>query len=109
MDILERLAFDLPHTTEDLKHIQKQKASDELAEKILSEVPRIQQTAKGRCLAVYDTFGQSGVYLGRKVFQRHDVGHCLFHISERKRQVASNHKRKPSLQRLVGIHNIESQ
>jgi hypothetical protein len=105
-DMLERLAFDRPHTHEDLRHIKRQKTKDGLADKILSEVPKVVVTSSEKRMAVYDTSDLPGVFLGQKVFQRHDVDYCINRISERKWQIAVNHKRNISLGRLVGLHQM---
>jgi len=105
--MLERLAFDRPFTDEDLLDIERQKAAEILTDKILSEKPQVVVTADGKRLAVYDTSGQPGVFLGQKVFRRHDVDYCIIRITERKWQIAANHNRSLSLRRLAGLHDIE--
>jgi hypothetical protein len=105
--MLERLAFNRPHTTEDLRHIKSQKTADDLAGKILSEKPQVVVTANDKRLAIYDTSAQPGVFLGQKVFQRHDVDYCIIRITERKWQIAANHNRSLYLERLAGLHDLE--
>jgi hypothetical protein len=105
--ILDRLAFDQPFTEEDLQAIQRQAGADQAAEKMLSAEPPVFRTATGKTVAVYDTSDKPGVFLGRKVFEHHEVDHCLVRISGRKWQLASRpHVRLP-LDKLMGSHDLD--
>ncbi len=107
VDVLGRLAFDQPHTQQDRLRIQEQRDVDDLAEKLLSEPPRTVTTADGKTMAVYDTSAMPRVFLGQKVFQRHDVDYCMIRISKGKWQIASNPDRSLPLRRLMGRHRME--
>ena len=105
--ILDRLAFDQPFTEEDLQAIQRQAGADRSAETMLSAEALIVRTAAGKNLAVYDTSDKPGVFLGRKVFEHHEVDYCLVRISGRKWQVASRPDVDLPLEKLMGLHDLD--
>ena len=110
-DVLERLALDLPFTADDLERIRSQKGSDEVAESLLKaplKAPAgIVTTSTGRRMAIYYTSGLPGVFLGKKVFQHHDLEYSLIRISQRKWQLAANPDLGLSLESLKGSHQID--
>ena len=104
--LLERLAFDRPLTEEDRARISRQVDAEKRSEAMLVAEQQTVRTSTGRSMAVYDTSDQPGVFLGKKVFQYHDVDYCLVRISERKWQLASNPSVGLSLTGLIGEHVI---
>jgi hypothetical protein len=105
--ILDRLAFDQPFTEEDLQAIQRQADADRAAETMLSAKPLVFRTATGRAVAVYDTSDKPGVFLGRKVFEHHEVDYSLVRISGRKWQLAARPEVHLPLDKLMGSHDLE--
>jgi hypothetical protein len=105
--ILERLACDSKFTQDDLKRIKEQIIIEKASEKILSKKPLIEETKKGKSLAVYDTSDTRGLYLGHKVFDYHSVDYCLIRISKKKWQIASNPSSSLTLESLAGQHNLD--
>jgi len=105
--IMNRLAFDQPFTEEDLQAIQRQADADRTAETMLSVEPRVFRTTTGKTLAVYDTSDKPGVFLGRKVFEHHEVDYCLVRISGRKWQIAARPDADLPLEKLMGLHDLE--
>ena len=105
--MLDRLAFDQPFTEEDLQAIQRQADAERAAETMLSAKTLVFRTATGKALAVYDTSDKPGVFLGRKVFEHHEVDYCLVRISGRKWQVAARPDVDLPLEKLMGSHDLE--
>lgn len=103
-DVLERLAYDQPFTSDDLRRIGTQIEYEELAERVLAEKPHVMHTASGAQLAVYDMSANPGVYLGKKVFAHHPVDYCLIRISAHKWQIATNPRARLDMSNLVGFH-----
>jgi hypothetical protein len=101
------LAFDQPFTEEDLQAIQRQADADRVAETMLLAKPLVFRTASGKTLAVYDTADKPGVFLGRKVFEHHEVDYCLVRVSDRKWQVAARPDVDLPLGKLMGSHDLE--
>jgi hypothetical protein len=105
--VLERLAFDQPFTEEDAHAIRRQVEAEKAAGDLLSAEPVIAKTAGGKSLAVYDTSDKPGVFLGRKVFEHHEVEYCLIRISLRKWQIASRPAHDLPLAVLIGSHDLD--
>ena len=106
-DVLERLAFDYPFTEDDRRRIAEQERTETAAEVMLAQPPRTVTTAKGRSMAVYETLSKPGVYLGRKVFDRHEVSFCLVQVLPRKWQIACRPGEGLSLASLIGEHTVQ--
>ena len=106
-DMLERLAYDRPFTEEDRKKIDQQVESKQQAEEMLAQEPRVEETAGGGTMAVYDLSDKQGVYLGKKVFRSHPVDYCLIRISTRKWQIASRPGSGRSLRALTGQRDLD--
>jgi hypothetical protein len=105
--VLDRLAFDQPFTEEDLQAIQRQADADRAAETMLSAKPLVFRTATGKTVAVYDTSDKPGVFLGRKVFEHHEVDYCLVRISGLKWQLAARPDVHLPLHKLMGSHDLK--
>lgn len=105
-DVLERLAYDRDFTEGDLQRIEQKKKDEQAAEKILNNTPQTRSTKSDKSMAVYDTSKNTGIYLGHKVFEYHDVDYCLIRISQTKWQLASNPSQKYSMKHLMGERNI---
>ena len=105
--VLERLAYNLDFTKEDLNTIEKQVEIEKLSEDMLGKKPHTEQTKKGKTMAVYDTTKTPGIYLGHKVFNHHSVDYCLIRILDRKWQIASNPTSGLTLRALLGKHNLD--
>ena len=105
--VLERLAYDQEFTEDDRARIQGQIHKEQLAEKLLSEEPRVATTRSGKAIAVYDLSDTPGVHLGAKVFRHHEVDYSLIRISPRKWQIACNPTFSLTLQALVGEHDLD--
>ena len=105
-DVLERLAFDRPFTEGDKRRIADQALAETVAEAILAQSPRTVTTTDGRSMAVYDTSSKPGVFLGRKVLDRHEVDLCLIRVLPRKWQIACRPRDGLSLASLVGEHAV---
>jgi len=107
-DILERLAYNLDFTEDDLSRIEQKKKDEYKAAEILGRKPQTMvETQSGKTMAVYDTSEDQGIYLGHKVFDYHDVDYCLIHIMEKKWQLACNPSRKQLMRHLMGEKNID--
>ena len=104
---LERLAYDQEFTEDDRARIQHQIHKEALAEKLLSEEPRVATTRSGKAIAVYDLSDTPGVHLGAKVFRHHEVDYSLIRISRRKWQIACNPTSGLTLQPLAGEHDLD--
>jgi hypothetical protein len=106
-EVLERLAYDREFTPDDLDRIKSQVRLEEESVKIAAAPPpRVERTASGKVLAVYDMRDRPGVYLGNKVFKHHPLDYCLNRISDRKWQIATNPSSALSLESLVGKHEV---
>jgi len=106
-DALERLAYNQDFTEGDLQRIEQKREDEISAEEILKLLPWTRATQNDKSMAVYDTSKNSGIYLGHKVFEHHDVDYCLIRISQTKWQLASNPSRKYSMKHLMGKPKIE--
>jgi hypothetical protein len=104
--VLERLAFGQPFAPADLARIEAQRHAEERAEEVLAVPPRVETTAAGKRLAVYDLSGTPEVYLGSRVFLHHAVDYCLIRISARKWQLASAPSSTSVLQGLMATPDV---
>ena len=79
-NVLERLAYNLDFTEDDLQRIEQKKEDEQTAKAILNSTPQTMETKGNKTMAVYDTSASKGIYLGHKVFEHHDVDYCLIRI-----------------------------
>lgn len=109
-DVLERLAGNLPFTVEDREAIDLSIQREAMADEVLARPPLIETTGQHRLMAVYDTSGSPRLYLGKKVFARHDLRLCLHRISSTKWQLATAPGERIDMTSLVSkAHDIDSQ
>jgi hypothetical protein len=106
-EVLERLAYNLVFTEDDLLRIRQKELDEQSASEILARPPQIVTAANGWRIAIYDTSDGRGIYLGRKVFNHHNVDYCLIRISGTKWQLASNPVRRHDMSRLIGTHSLD--
>jgi hypothetical protein len=88
-DILERLAYNQPMTSEDEEVVNDFLQREVVAQKLLAQIPRIETTQQQRLMAVYETSDIPNIYLGKQVFKHHKVQLCLHRIHFNKWQLAT--------------------
>ena len=104
--VLERLANNLEFTPDDRDRIAAQVKLELQSERIISEDPERIRSAYGRSIAAYDTSAWPGIYIGRKVFNHHDVDYSLVRITDCKWQLACHADRGLNMARLIGRHAL---
>lgn len=94
-DVLDRLAYNRDLVSDDLARIAQKIKDEETAWRMIREPNPPLKTKSGREMVIFDISTIEGEpYLGKKVFDHHDVDYALVRVSARKWQLAANPARE---------------
>jgi hypothetical protein len=97
-EVLDRLAFNRDFMSDDLARIARKRGDEERAIRLLEEPNPPVSTKSGHSMVVFDlSVAEGGLFLGRNVFDHHDVDYALVRVSSHKWQLAVNPKRRLDL------------